>query len=555
MKSNIAIFLAVLLVFAGTGKAASGWIDGGVPVCDAAREQRNPRAVSDGAGGVIIVWEDHRGYFSWDLYAQHISSTGDTLWALNGAPVCTASLDQIDARLVPDGSGGAFIAWADYRNGTNNRDVYMQRLSSQGEPLWIVDGVAVCAEPGHQYAPEIAADDSSGVIAAWLDSRPGLYAQRLSGDGEVLWDSAGVVISGGINARLQILEDGSGGAIIVWEDSHPASNLYAQRISRSGIVQWKVNGITVSNANGGQNLPQLVSDGAGGAIIAWMDFRAFAWDIFAQRISGAGAVKWTPNGMVICTAENDQTSPRIISDGAGGCIVAWVDNRNGELDIYARRVTGGGVPLWPADGIPVCTAPFAQQEVEMVPDGAGGAIIAWADQRTLGIGDIYAQRMSSNGASLWTLAGEAVCTATGEQTEPRIVADGYGGAIVAWRDARSSSADIYAQKIRFNGAITAADGNRTPAMRAELLPLAPNPFNGGVAIRFSIDTPGGVALKVFDVNGRLVRDLGRRWAIAGSHSISWNCRDGAGRRVGSGVYFIQMEAGAAVLTRKAVVLE
>jgi hypothetical protein len=49
-----------------------------------------------------------------------------------------------------------------------------------------------------------------------------------------------------------------------------------------------------------------------------------------------------------------------------------------------------------------------------------------------------------------------------------------------------------------------------------------------------------------------VRDLGR-CSAAGSHSIAWNCRDGAGRRVVSGVYFIQMKAGAEVITRKAVV--
>jgi hypothetical protein len=554
MKLKEAIATAGLFLCSGVGGLSAGWIDNGVPVCGAAREQRNPRAVSDGAGGAIIVWEDKRGFFSWDLYAQRISSTGDTLWDLDGVPVCAASLDQIDAKLVSDGSGGAFIAWTDYRNGTKNWDVYMQRISPEGQPIWAADGIAVCAEPGLQYAPEIAPDDSGGVIEAWLDSRGGgasyIYAQRISGEGEALWDSSGVVISGGNNARLHILSDGSGGAIIVREEA----DLYAQRVSRSGIVQWKVNGITVCNAGGNQSRPQLVSDGSGGAIITWMDFRMFAWDIFAQRISASGAALWAPNGIVICAAENDQIVPRIVSDGAGGAIIAWVDGRSGELDIYARAVNAVGAYPWPGGTIPVCTAPLAQQEVEIASDGAGGAIIEWIDGRT-GANDIYCQRMSAAGAALWTSGGISACAESGDQDEPGIVSDCYGGAIAVWRDGRIGSADIYAQRIHFNGAITGADENRAPAMRAELLPLAPNPFSGGVAIRFRTDTPGGVALKVFDVSGRLVRDLGRRWAAAGSHSIAWNCRDDTGRRVGSGVYFIQMKAGAGVITRKAVVVQ
>ncbi len=554
MKSFGAIFFAGLLLLASAAKVAAGWTDGGVSICNSAREQRNPVAVPDGAGGVIIAWEDNRGYFSWDLYAQRVSSTGETLWAVNGVPVCIASLDQIDARIMTDGSGGAFIAWTDYRNGTNNRDVYIQRLSSEGEPLWAADGVAVCAEAGHQYASEIATDDSSGVIAAWLDTRgtnDDIYAQRISGTGEILWDSAGVFIAGGNNARLQILADGSGGAIIVREEA----DLYAQRVSRSGIVQWKANGITVCSAGGNQSRPQLVSDGAGGAIIDWMDFRAFAWDIFAQRISASGEVLWVPNnGIVICAAENDQTVPRLVSDGAGGAIIAWMDARAGDLDVYAARVSGGGVRIWPGQVVPICTAPLAQQTVEIAPDGAGGAIIGWTDGRA-GVNDIYCQRISAAGTALWTIDGVPVCAESGDQDEPKIVSDGYGGAIAAWRDARISPPDIYAQKIRFNGAITAVGENRIPAIRAELLPLSPNPFGGELHIDFIVDAPGDAAVKVFDVNGRLVRDLGCPRFPVGRQSLLWDCRDRSGRRVRSGIYFIRLETAAGAIARKAVMLE
>src|SRR6187551_1414534 len=47
----------------------------------------------------------------------------------------------------------------------------------------------------------------------------------------------------------------------------------------------------------------------------------------------------------ICTATGAQTTPAIISDGAGGAIVAWADARSGNRDIYVQRISADGVPL------------------------------------------------------------------------------------------------------------------------------------------------------------------------------------------------------------------
>ena len=46
------------------------------------------------------------------------------------------------------------------------------------------------------------------------------------------------------------------------------------------------------------------------------------------------------------------------TDGAGGAIIVWADERWGtaDVDIYAQRIDGSGSPLWAANGAPVCTA-------------------------------------------------------------------------------------------------------------------------------------------------------------------------------------------------------
>ena len=133
-----------------------------------------------------------------------------------------------------------------------------------------------------------------------------------------------------------IVSDGSGGAIITWLDKRSGSGeIYAQRVDADGIVKWTANGVAICAGS----LPVVVSDGSGGAIITWQDYRnGDNFDIYAQRVDANGIVKWTPNGVAICTASDDQDNPTIVSDGSGGAIITWEDYRNGNSDIYAQRV-------------------------------------------------------------------------------------------------------------------------------------------------------------------------------------------------------------------------
>ncbi len=98
------------------------------------------------------------------------------------------------------------------------------------------------------------------------------------------------------------------------------------------------------DASSSQLYPTIVSDGSGGAIITWQDGRSGNVDIYAQRINASGAVQWTADGVAISTASNNQLIPTIVSDGSGGAIITWQDYRSGTTpDIYAQRVRSDGL--------------------------------------------------------------------------------------------------------------------------------------------------------------------------------------------------------------------
>ena len=82
----------------------------------------------------------------------------------------------------------------------------------------------------------------------------------------------------------------------------------------------------------------------------------------------------------------------------------------------------------------------------------------------------------------------------------------------------------------------------------------PNPFNPSTIIRYTLARPARVTLSVYDVTGRLVRELLDGPKPAGEFQVEWDGRTLRGEPASSGVYFYRMAAGDLVETRKMVLL-
>jgi len=512
-----------------------------------ANGQSVPAIASDGNGGAIITWQDNRSGNS-DIYAQRISTDGLVQWNMGGVAICTATGNQSLPTIVSDGSGGAIITWEDYRSG--NLDIYAQRINADSIVQWTADGVALCTATGNQSYPTIVSDGSGGAIIAWQDTRSvpetGVYVQRISAGGIVQWAENGVALCtvGGTQSHAtSIISDGSGGAIVAWEDARAQSNtdIYAQRINAGGIVQWTAEGVAICTAINNQIYPSMVSDGSGGAFITWQDLRNGSYyDIYAQRINADSTVHWTSNGVAICTAMDNQSTPNITRDGIGGAIITWHDNRSGNMDIYAQRINADSTVRWTADGAAVCTVAGGQAYPVAVSDGSGGAVILWWDYRDEVNYNIYAQRIGDGGTIQWPVDGVAICTATGHQSNPLIVSDGSGGAIATWEDQRSgSNSDIYAQRIYSTGNLYTSVKDISGIVPHEftLGQNYPNPFNPSTTIEIGLPVRSQVTLRVYNMLGQEVALLiNGRELPAGSQHVSWIVD------LSSGVYMYRMEA-------------
>ncbi len=409
--------------------------------------------------------------------------------------VCTLAKNQQNLNVVTDGKGGVIVAWEDSRNSAvSHTDIYIQRIDKNGFAKWAANGVAICSHDSDQAAIGVVADGKGGAIVVWGDTRNGkkdIYGQKIDSTGVVQWAANGVVICMKAEAQSapKLVGDGSGGAIVVWEDSLAANpDIYAQRISSAGATMWASGGVAICVNVASQNNPRITPDSVGGAIIVWQDFRnGTDYDVYAQRVNPSGSVQWTANGVVVCNAAGTQNNPKIKPDGSSGAIIAWVDKRNGvDHDIYAQRLNASGAVQWAANGIVICNATGSQSAIAMTTYGISGAIISWKDFLSVSSDVIYAQKIDLNGSVAWTANGVAIATGTLSQKNVSISGDGSGGAILVWQDSSIGQWNVKSQKVDAGGTIKWTAGGVATGTAAfdQIYPDNVSDMNGGCVFVF-----------------------------------------------------------------------
>jgi hypothetical protein len=331
--------------------------------------------IAEDNGDIFVVWQDTRMGLAGvsDIYAQRLLANGSMGWTQDGVAVSVAANIQQLPKITRDGNGGAILAWerfVDPEAGLHH--IYLQRLDGNGIPQWDVNG---------------------SFYITWHNAN-----RETATQGTLYRDSF-----------TRLLEDGAGGAFVLFRDRRTAgdSNISMQRVNADGTLQWQSPAAPVSwQRNSNQLNPRMAPDGNGGVIVVWEDYRSalHASDIYAQRLDADGTRLWqngtSLNGVPVTSVTLHQGEPRIVSDGSGGAIVAWEANANEagmqRKNVYAQRLNDAGAVQWESNGVPIVTAPRDQIAIDIAADGNGGAFLAWQDGRTDTF-DIYAQHIDTNG--------------------------------------------------------------------------------------------------------------------------------------------------------------
>ena len=433
----------------------------------ALNKQTEVAICSNEQGGAFMAWRDYRnnsGIFEGDIYAQQIDFSGNALWTTDGIIVNEAINGQFSPKIISDDIGGAIIVWAKNDGFFNGYDLYAQRIDADGNLLWNPNGVAI-AVSGATYETfhEIIPDGDGGVILTWMRSPSGggetdIYAQKLDANGNILWATNGVAVCTAVQSQNwpQLVSDLNGGAIIAWEDGRNGSgtmDIYAQRIDENGIAQWNTDGIPVCDDQAYQTEIAICSDGNGGALISWTDQRTSESAIYGQRVNSAGEVQWVANGKYLSPPSTACSKSILSLDNSGSAFIVWeVDVSINETNIGSQKIDLDGNLLWGTAGVDICVASGYQAETSVMNNIAGGMVITWQDLRNGSEGDIYAQWIDKDGNLKWAINGVQICGAGDVQSYPVLTTNGLAGAIIAWWDLRNGTDEnIYAQNIDYRG--------------------------------------------------------------------------------------------------------
>lgn len=481
MKANrIGLLLVLVLTFS---KPHAQWSNDPAvnnPVDTSAFSGLAPVIVSDGAGGVIVIWRaakfsDPRPERYDFIKAQRFNATGVPLWGANGKVVVDEPGERGPVVAVADGQGGVVIAFSDGRaddndgNEINDIDLYAQRINGNGQTLWAAGGVPVCTAAEYQTFVKIVADGAGGFIIAWDDSRFQefhYYAQKLSAGGVPQWAPDGVDVSdtGSPASVGYMTSDGAGGAIFTWREFvsdgvNGDFNVWAQRLSAAGERLWAGNRV-IAEGSASQVPRAIVPDGAGGALVIFDDERYAGRRIYGQRINGSGDLLWETNGRAICKELGQaQYFDDVAAGEEGKFYITWDDNRTGNSEIYAQLVDTAGKPVWAADGVLLSTALVRKEESRIAPDGSGGAVIVWVDDRPAyeNANDLlYAQRVDAAGNVAWAAEGVpvAINPAYEDNSDQELYIDSAANTFVVFESytrSGTSGRDVLLQRLNSDG--------------------------------------------------------------------------------------------------------
>ena len=187
---------------------------------------------------------------------------------------------------------------------------------------------------------------------------------------------------------------------------------------------------------------------------------------------------------------------------------------------------------------------------------ANGAVRIWLDDR-----DVNISTASDVGAILLTIAyeGEVEGVVSGDLAREMMLDwNDLGGElkVLIWSDDGKWLGEGEGALFRVEGnvrlkieSIEAADplGNTLSVKIGRhsfaLKRIIPNPFKSAVSISYILPEEAEVRLGIYDVSGRLIKTLIDKRQDAGEHTVIWNGRDGEGRLVSNGVYFVRIESG------------
>ncbi|MBT6993670.1 MAG: T9SS type A sorting domain-containing protein [Candidatus Cloacimonetes bacterium] len=417
----------------GDGNISAGWAENGNEIIVTGGTQNSHTFWEDGTGGAVVVWHDMRDANNEDLYMQRMDVNGNLLWAENGTRLTDAEGIQERGKISPDENGGFIVTWRDRRIDEDG-DIYAQKINLDGETEWATETIVYAGE-GIQENPRIKTADNGGAFVVWQDGRneiiidkKDIYVQKIASDGSLLWNENGVEVAVALNDQVnpRLTKDDNGGCWIIWEDCRiedsPYGDVYAQHFNANGEFQLDDNGREICGVSGLQSSP-IIKKSGDNVFLVWGDERTGSIGMYLQVLTENGNELLAEDGEIIFYGlSGDALDHKILTNGEQQ-LIFWQDTRNVATgkQIYMQILNSDGSVDFVEDGEPITIASGYDQEFYDVCKSENEVEFCWQENHD-GINQIYAQAVDFENNFLWSEVGMFVCPSEdfSEQNQPHI---------------------------------------------------------------------------------------------------------------------------------------
>lgn len=434
--------------------------------------QSIPKAATDQLSGNVFIAYYSLASGNFDVMLQYLNHQGYPIWP---EPLVVSNHIQdlmlTDLAAVADIEGNCVIAFSDLRNGS--LDVYVYKISPDGQFLYGEDGIRLSDNSGEEFSPVLCMTTDNSAIVSWIEENAETGNQfvmaAIDNGGNLLWNDGRItwVPDGDYSyANPYLVTSGNGEFIVIFSRNSgppwsPFRLLYAQRIDFFGDPVWQQEAI-INEAGGlsAWDILNIKTDDQGGFYVAWNDDRDLDQvnDSFIQHVDASGNTFFEPNGMQVSTSFAHKCLPLVAGYNDNNDIyVFWTQTKitkDDEPALFGQRISASGARLWTGNG------------KEIIPNDKGFYMLDGCDVRNNlsyiffeMYGDditdrrIRAKCLDPDGNSAWDFEHISVSEVR-KEAHHQFVSDYSGGQwIMVWSDTRDTVFDLYAQNINEDGSI------------------------------------------------------------------------------------------------------
>jgi len=362
-----------------------------------------------------------------------------------------------------------------------------------------------------------------------------VFAATVPGEGAV---TQTVLVPGDMDLELYLSQ--------LTQDGFESGNLSAMEWTTNGDAAWFVQSATVNTGNyaaqsgniddnDNSNLQVTVDCGAGGEVsFAYKVSSESNYDYLEFYVDGSRIERWAGEaGWAMYTHNVTAGSHTFrwnfdkdysVSDGSD---CGWLDDvtfpgGSTPVPVCVPSTYAIDVVLDPGTSVTVPLMVMNQGAAEL---DVAATVTSWASI------DDDAALVSAYGYHVMQVTLDAAGLAMGMHTQDLVLTS---------NDPANPSITV-ALSMNVTDDIT---GTEVAPRAFQLVGAVPNPFNPQTTIKYVLPETGAARLRLYDVQGRLVRTLVDGTMPSGQNEVRWDGRDNSGRSMASGTYFARLEHGS-----------